>query len=61
MAKIIEMKYLYKCVRFERHKKFNDQISFDREKLPEKFLQFDWLRAVVLQLNSKLGLDQMNT
>ena len=40
----------------------NSTIKFHFLKLlPEKFLQFDWLRAVVLQLNSKLGLDQMNT
>ena len=40
----------------------NSTIKFHFLKLlPETFLQFDWLRAVVLQLNSKLGLDQMNT
>ena len=52
MAKIIEMKCLYKCVRFERHK--NSTIKFHFLKLlPEKFLQFDWLRAEVLQLKFK--------
>ena len=40
----------------------NSTIKFHFLKLlPEKFLQFDWLRAVVLQHNSKLGRDQMNT
>ena len=52
MAKIIEMKCLYKGVRFERHK--NSTIKFHFLKLlPEKFLQFDWLRAEVLQLKFK--------
>lgn len=40
----------------------NSTIKFHFLKLlPEKFLQFDRLWAVVLQLNSKLGLDQLNS